>query len=124
MASSRNTLGILKTWPSLAAPKLSTATTATNPAYCGRYTGLRTRKVEPKHRYKETYGKTGTAHRPVEEHVVLNGLIVEPIITQKDFDAVQERRTANKALGGKRVVRYLLRGMVLRSPGRRRSIRC
>ena len=86
---------------------------ATNPAYCGRYTGLRTRKVVPKRRYKETYGKTGTAHRPVDEHVVLDGLILEPIITPEDFFGVQERRTANKASGGKSVVRYLLRGMVV-----------
>ena len=86
---------------------------ACNPAYCGQYTGLRTRKVEPRRRYKDTYGKTGTARRPVEEQVVLEGLIAEPIVTPDEFKAMQERRATNKALGGKRVVDYLLRGIVV-----------
>ncbi|MCH7656047.1 MAG: recombinase family protein [Chloroflexi bacterium] len=86
---------------------------STNPAYCGHYTGLRTKKIEPQHRYKPTYGKTGTTSRPVEEQVVLEDLIIRPIVTPEEFASVQERRALNKAFGGKQVVQYLLRGMVV-----------
>ena len=86
---------------------------STNPAYWGHYTALRTKKIEPQHRYKPTHGKTGTTSRPVEEQVVLEHLILSPIVTPEEFASVQERRARNKAFGGKQVVQYLLRGMVV-----------
>lgn len=85
---------------------------ARNPAYCGRYTALRYQAVAPKVRQGPTYGKTSRSFRDIQEHVVLDGLVQDPVVTPEDFEQVQVRRAQNKSFGGRRTRDYLLRGMI------------
>ena len=84
----------------------------TNPVYRGDYVALRTHRVEPATRRGPTYGKSSSRARDTAEHMPLNGLVTEALITREQFDRVQERLAQNKAEGGRVVQEYLLRGRV------------
>jgi len=77
----------------------------------GEYRGLRRESVEPISRRGNTYGKSSTKRLP---GIPLPNIVVErPVITQSQYEWIQERLTQNKrnaSRNGKRD--YLLRGMI------------
>jgi len=84
-----------------------------NPIYAGRIGTLRYEKVEPKHRRKNTFGKTSFTVKPIEQWHFLDGLVEQPIVTWEQYLAVQERLKRNKRYyGGNRKRNYLLRGLI------------
>ena len=83
-----------------------------NPTYSGNYVALRNKSVVPQTRKGATYGKSTHALRDVSEQVPLPGLVLEPVVTEEEFQLVQDRLARNKAEGGKVAQFYLLRGMV------------
>ena len=83
-----------------------------NPTYYGNYVALRNKSVVPQTRKGSTYGKSTHTLRDVTGHVPLPGLVLEPVVTDEEFQLVQDRLARNKAEGGKLTQFYLLRGMV------------
>ena len=83
-----------------------------NPTYRGNYVALRNKSVVPQTRKGSTYGKSTHRFRDVSEQVPLPGLVLEPVVTEEEFQLVQDRLDRNKAQGGKVSQFYLLRGMV------------
>lgn len=85
----------------------------TNPIYAGRIGTLRYEKVEPKHRRKNTFGKTSFRVKPIDEWHFLEGLVECPIVTWEQYLAVQERLRLNKQYASRNAHRdYLLRGII------------
>ena len=62
-----------------------------NRAYAGTVEALKTEAVEPRRRSKTTYGKTSSRLRPTEERIKLEGLVSRPVVTEDEFQWVQER---------------------------------
>ncbi len=84
-----------------------------NRAYAGVVEALSTEAVVPKRRRGGSYGKSGRRSRPVSERIRLEGLVAQPIVTEEEFQWVQEKLLKNSRLArrnGKLRV-YLLRGM-------------
>ena len=85
-----------------------------NRTYAGVLEALKTEAVTPKKRQKPTYGKTSTRPRPTEQRVPLEGLVTQPVVTQEEFQWVQQRRQHNQRYATKntRLRDYLLRGRI------------
>ncbi len=85
-----------------------------NSAYAGVIEALKTEAVEPKQRRANTYGKTGRRMRPESERVRLEGLVERPVVTEPEFDWMQQRLEQNQqfALKNTKLRSYLLRGLV------------
>ena len=83
-----------------------------NRTYAGVVEALKTQAVTPVLRRKATYGKTSTRPRPSEQRVPLEGLVLQPVVTQEEFDWVQQRRQHNQRYAPKntRLRDYLLKG--------------
>lgn len=84
-----------------------------NPVYAGHVAALKYERVEPRQRWKNTYGKTSVRLKPMEEWRWLDGLVDCPIVTWDQFLAVQERLKLNKLNARRNAKRdYLLRGLI------------
>ena len=85
-----------------------------NPVYGGRYHALRKRKTTPKQRRADTYGKTSSEMRPVDEWVYLTKVVIErPVVSWDEYLAIQDRLDANKRYSRRNAKRqYLLRGLI------------
>ena len=85
-----------------------------NRVYAGVVEALKTEAVAPKKRLKATYGNTSTRRRPEEERVRLEGLVAAPIVTEEEFEWVQDRRRHNQRFASKntRLREYLLKGRI------------
>ena len=85
----------------------------TNPVYAGRIGTLKYERVEPRHRRKETYGKTSLRLKPVEEWHWLEGFVTHPIVTWGQFLFIQERLKLNRLYASRNAKRnFLLRGLI------------
>ena len=75
---------------------------------------LKTELVESKVRKGPTYGKSATRLRPEDERIRLEGLVQSPIITEAEFEWMQQRLKENRELAQKntKLRYYLLKGMV------------
>ena len=85
-----------------------------NRSYAGVVEALKTEAVTPGARRKATYGKTSTRARPNEQRVPLEGLVVQPVVTQEEFEWVQQRRKHNQRYAAKNTTlrEYLLKGRI------------
>ena len=85
-----------------------------NRAYAGTVEALKTEAVEPRRRSKTTYGKTSSRLRPTEERIKLEGLVSRPVVTEDEFQWVQERRRFNQRFASKNTRNrdYLLKGII------------
>jgi len=85
-----------------------------NRTYAGVVEALKKECVAPKHRSKDTYGKSSSRLRPPEERIPLNGLVVQPVVTEAEFAWVQQRLAFNQQFASKntRLRTYLLRGLI------------
>jgi len=85
-----------------------------NRTYAGVIEALKTESVEPKVRKAATYGKSGQRVRPEEERIRLAGLVQSPMITEEEFEAMQQRLRENQRLAQKntKLRIYLLKGLV------------
>ena len=83
-------------------------------AYAGVIEALKTESVEPKTRKAATYGKSSRRIRPEEDRIRLEGLVERPIVTEAEFDWMQQRLTENKQLAQKNTTlrTYALKGMI------------
>ena len=86
-----------------------------NRAYAGTVEALKTEAVEPRRRSKTTYGKTSSRLRPTEERIKLEGLVIRPVVTEDEFQWVQERRRFNQRFASKNTRNrdYLLKGIIV-----------
>ena len=86
-----------------------------NRTYAGVIEALKTEAVEPKERRGATYGKSGRRLRPESERVRLEGLVESPIVTEEEFEWMQQRLRENQRLARKntKLRSYVLKGMVL-----------
>jgi len=85
-----------------------------NRVYSGVYEALKTESIEPHRRLKATYGKTSRRPRAEQERVLLHGLVEQPVVTEQEFEWVQQRLTENQ-LYAKRNTHlrdYILKGMI------------
>lgn len=75
---------------------------------------LKTESVEPKVRKAATYGKSGRRVRPEDERTRLEGLVQRPMITEEEFEAMQEclRENQRLALKNTKLRIYLLKGLI------------
>jgi site-specific DNA recombinase len=84
-----------------------------NPAYAGRVAALRYESSFPKERRKGTFGKSSAREKPPEEWVYLDGLVVRPIISTAQYNAVRERLDLNRQYSKRNTKgNYLLRGLI------------
>jgi site-specific DNA recombinase len=85
-----------------------------NRTYAGVIEALKTEAVEPKVRQAATYGKSGRRFRPENERILLEGLVERPIVSEAEFQWMQQRLLENQRLAQKntRLCSYLLKGMV------------
>jgi site-specific DNA recombinase len=85
-----------------------------NRTYAGVIEALKTEAVEPKVRKAATYGKSGRRFRPENERILLEGLVECPVVTEAEFQWMQQRLLENQRLAQKntRLRSYLLKGMV------------
>ena len=85
-----------------------------NRSYAGVVEALKTEAVTPAARRRATYGKTSTRARPNEQRVPLEGLVVQPVVTQEEFEWVQQRRKHNQQYAAKntKLREYLLKGRI------------
>jgi len=86
----------------------------TNLVYAGVVEALKTEAVAPQTRRKATYGNSSSRRRPQEERVRLEGLVAAPIVTEEEFQWVQERRRHNQRYATKntKLREYLLKGRI------------
>ena len=82
--------------------------------YAGVIEALKTESVEPKLRKAATYGKSSRRSRPEEERIRLEGLVEHPIVTEAEFNWMQQRLKENKQLAMKNTTlrSYGLKGMI------------
>ncbi len=85
-----------------------------NRAYAGVVEALKTQAVAPKKRQAGTYGNSSTRSRPKEDRVRLEGLVTQPVVSEEDFEWVQEKRRYNQRFAAKttRLRDYLLKGRI------------
>ena len=85
-----------------------------NRTYAGVIEALKTEAVEPRVRKGATYGKSGRRLRPENERIRLEGLVERPIVTEGEFEWMQQRLKQNQQLAEKnnRLRSYILKGMV------------
>lgn len=84
-----------------------------NLTYTGRIATLKYSRIEPIERRKGTFGKTSVKVKPADQWHYLEGLVNEPIVSQDQFNAVQDRLTLNKENASRNAKRnYLLRGLI------------
>ena len=85
-----------------------------NRTYAGVVEALKTEAVNPGTRRKASYGKTSSRPRPTEQRVRLEGLVAQPVVTEEEFQWVQQRRKYNQQYGSKntRLREYLLKGRI------------
>ena len=84
-----------------------------NPIYAGRVAALKYERVEPKNRRKNTFGKTSSRLKPMEEWHFLDNLVEQFIVSWEQFLAVQERLKLNKQYASRNAHHYfLLRGLI------------
>ncbi len=85
-----------------------------NRSYAGVVEALKTEAVEPKVRRSNSYGKSAQRVRPVAERVRLEGLVVQPVVTEAEYQWMQERLAENQRLAKKntRLRSYLLKGRI------------
>jgi len=85
-----------------------------NRTYAGVVEALKTQAVAPKKRREGSYGNSSTQPRPAEQRVRLEGLVLQPVVSEKDFEWVQERRRHNQRFAAKntRLRDYLLKGRI------------
>ena len=85
-----------------------------NRVYAGVLEALKYEAVAPTKRRTGTYGKSATRVRPQHERVRLEGLVLMPVVTETEFDVVQERLRENQRMAARRSRnhRYLLRGRI------------
>lgn len=85
-----------------------------NRAYAGVFEALKTEAVEPKVRKSATYGKSSRRSRPENGRVHLEGLIQQPIVTEKEFEWMLQKLKENQrlALKNTRLRTYGLKGMI------------
>ncbi len=85
-----------------------------NRAYAGVIEALKTESVEPKVRRGPTYGKSARRLRPEDERIRLEGLVQSPIITEAEFEWMQQRLKENRELAKKntKLRYYQLKGKV------------
>ena len=85
-----------------------------NRAYAGVVEALKTQAVAPKKRRSGTYGNSSTRSRPKEDRVRLEGLVTQPVVSEEEFEWVQEKRRYNQRFATKntRLRDYLLKGRI------------
>ena len=85
-----------------------------NRTYAGVIDALKTEAVEPRVRKGATYGKSGRRLRAEDERIRLEGLVVQPVITEDEFEWMQRHIKENQQLARKntRLRPYLLKGMI------------
>ena len=70
-----------------------------NRSYSGVVEALKTEAVEPRRRAGNTYGKTAKRPRPAHERILLKGLVEQPVISEAEYEWMQERlRRADREL--------------------------
>jgi len=84
-----------------------------NPIYTGRVAALKYERVEPKKRKKNTFGKTSSRFKPMEEWHFLDNLVEQSIVFWEQYLAVQERFKLNRQYASRNAHYYfLLRGLI------------
>ncbi|MSQ06351.1 MAG: hypothetical protein EXR46_04005 [Dehalococcoidia bacterium] len=85
-----------------------------NRTYAGVVEALKTEALSPKQRRKDTYGKTSSQRRPEVERIRLEGLVAQPVVTEEEFESVQQRLRDNQRFATKntKLRDYLLRGRI------------
>ena len=85
-----------------------------NRAYAGVVEALKTQAVAPKKRQAGTYGNSSARTRPKEDRVRLEGLVTQPVVSEEEFEWVQEKRRYNQRFAAKntRLRDYLLKGRI------------
>ncbi len=85
-----------------------------NRTYAGVIEALKIEAVEPKVRREATYGKSGQRLRPESERIRLEGLVECPMVTEAEFEWMQQRLKENQqlALKNTRLRAYVLKGIV------------
>ena len=72
-----------------------------NRVYAGVVEALKTEAVAPKKRRSATYGNSSSRRRPEEDRVRLEGLVAAPMVTEEEYQWVQERRRHNQTFASK-----------------------
>ena len=82
--------------------------------YAGVIEALKTEAVEPQQRKKQSYGKTSTRIRPESERIPLAGLVEHPIVSETEFEWMQERLRENQRMAQKntKLRHYPLKGRI------------
>ena len=85
-----------------------------NRTYAGVIEALKTEVVEPKERKASTYGKSSRRLRPQSERIRLEGLVDSPVVTEAEFEWMQQRLRENQQLAHKntKLRTYGLKGMI------------
>ena len=85
-----------------------------NSTYTGVIEACKTEAVTPEKRLKRTYGKTTSRIRPAPERIVLRGLVTQPVLSDEEFQWVQQRLRDNQRFAFKntRLRHYQLRGLI------------
>ena len=85
-----------------------------NRTYAGVIEALKTEAVEPKVRRGITYGKSGRRARPESERILLEGLVDRPIVTDEEFESMNQLLKENQrlALKNTKLRTYGLKGMI------------
>ena len=85
-----------------------------NPVYKGQVYALRNRSVRPQKRRGRTFGKSSVIQTPIEEWVSLPVKVEPAVVTEEEFDLVEERMKLNQIYSPRNAKhKYLLRGMVV-----------
>jgi len=93
-----------------------------NPVYGGRFYALRREGVAPKKRKGESYGKSSSRRRSLEDAIFLSNVVVEkPPLAWDEWLAIQDRLKTNKLQAQRNAKRdYLLRSLIICDTHRRR----
>jgi hypothetical protein len=85
-----------------------------NPVCGGRYYALRSKAVEPKWRYRPTYGKSSEVKRPEDEWIWIEDFpVLSPVVSWEEWEAMQDRLKQNKRWSRRNSHKvYLLAGML------------
>lgn len=75
---------------------------------------LKTKAVEPKIRRGSTYEKPSRQQRPADERILLRGLVERSVVTDSEFEWMQQRLTENQhlALNNTKLRLYGLKGII------------
>ena len=84
-----------------------------NRVYAGVIEALKTEAVEPKFRRTPGHGRTSRRAPSADERISLVGLVSNPVVTEEEFEVVQQQFRHNQRYASRNSQReYLLRGLI------------